>query len=169
MRVHGRPTRNDYETIKSEASALASEVEDITYAWSKNATDNYGFLGNILGVNEYEELTNINTYTIPIEPASSDTSITNARLTHERKWKEEEWDLIQTLWFIQKGFLRGIINNLRDALNEQYYSQLKHQLMAYQNVTPFQILEHLNDRWCPLDIKAKKALKDAYYTKWDVD
>jgi hypothetical protein len=41
--------------------------------------------------------------------------------------------------------------------------------MAYQNVTPFQILEHLNDRWCPLDIKAKKALQDTYYTKWDGD
>ena len=39
--------------------------------------------------------------------------------------------------------------------------------MAYQNISPFQILEHLNDRWCPLDVKAKKALKDAYYTKWD--
>ena len=26
---------------------------------------------------------------------------------------------------------------------------------------------HLNNRWCPLNAKAKKALKDAYYTKWD--
>ncbi len=44
---------------------------------------------------------------------------------------------------------------------------MKHRLTAYQNITPFQILEHLNDRCCPLDVKAKKALKDAYYTKWD--
>ncbi len=41
--------------------------------------------------------------------------------------------------------------------------------MVYHNVTSFQILERLNNRWCPLDIKAKKALKDAYYTKWDGD
>jgi hypothetical protein len=39
--------------------------------------------------------------------------------------------------------------------------------MAYQNITPFQILEHHNNRWCPLDVKAKKALKDAHYIKWD--
>ncbi len=32
MRVHGRPTRKDYELLKEEASALAREVEDITYA-----------------------------------------------------------------------------------------------------------------------------------------
>ncbi len=106
-------------------------------------------------------------YLAPIEPASSDPSITNATLSHEHKRKEEEWDLIQTLWFIQKGFLQGIVDNLRDALDEQYYSQLKHRLAAYQNVTPFQILEHLNDRWCSLDVKAKKALKDTYHTKWD--
>ncbi len=69
-RVHSRPTRCNYETLKEEASALASKVEDITYAWSKNATDDYGLLADILGANEYNELTNIDSYTIPLKPAS---------------------------------------------------------------------------------------------------
>jgi hypothetical protein len=133
----------------------------------KNATDNYGLLGDILGANEYNELTAIDTYAVPNEPASHDPTITNATLTHERRRKEEEWDLAHTSWFIRKGFLRGIVDNLRNALDEQYYVQLKHRLTAYRNVTPFQIMEHLNDHWCPLDVKAKKALKDVYYTKWD--
>jgi hypothetical protein len=150
-------------------STLASEVEDITYTWSKSATDNYGLLDNILGVNDYYKLTRISIYTIPMEPASYDPSINNAMPTHKRKCKEEDWDLIRAAWFIRKGFLRGIVDNLLDALDKQYYSQLKHRFMAYRNVTPFQILKHLNDRWCPLDVKAKKALKDAYYTKWDGD
>ncbi len=38
---------------------------------------------------------------------------------------------------------------------------------TYRNITPYQILEHLNNRWCPVDVKAKKELKKAYYTKWD--
>ncbi len=70
MRVHGRPTRRDYAILKEKACAPASEVEDITYAWSKNLMDNYGLLGDILGVNEYDDLTNISTYVIPNEPAS---------------------------------------------------------------------------------------------------
>ena len=168
-RVHGRPTRSDYETLKTETSALASKVEDITYAWSKNATENYGLLGDIIGLDEYDNLTSIDSYTIPTEPAAYDPAITNATPTHERKRREEEWDLIRTSWFIRKGFLRGIVDNLRDALDEQYYAQLKHRLTAYRNVTPFQLLEHLNNRWCPLDVQAKKALKEAYYTKWDGD
>jgi hypothetical protein len=168
-RVHGRPTQSDYKTLKSEAGALASKVEDITYAWSKNNTDNYGLLGDILGEDEYDEPTGIGTYTIPAKPTSYDPTVTNAMLTHERKQKEEEWELVRTSWFIRKGFLRGIVDNLRNALDEQYHSQLRHRLTAYCNVTPFQILDHLNNRWCPLDVKAKKALKDAYYMKWDGD
>ena len=117
-RVHGRPTRSDYETLKTETSALASEVEDITYPWSKNATDNYGLLGDIVGLDEYDNLTGINTYTAPTEPAAYDPAITNAMPTHKRKRREEEWDLIRTSWFIRKGFLRGIVDNLRDALDE---------------------------------------------------
>jgi hypothetical protein len=167
-RVHGRTTHRNYKTLKEEASALASKVEDITYAWSKNV-DNYGLLADILGTYEYNELTGINSYTIPCKPASYDPTITNAMLTHECKWKEVEWDLVRTSWLICKGFLRGVADNLCNALNEQYYSQLKHRLTAYRNITPHQILKHLNNRWCPLDVQAKKVLKKEYYTKWDAD
>jgi hypothetical protein len=168
-RVHGRPIQSDCKILKYEASALVSKVKDITYAWSKNNTDNYGLLGEILGEDEYDELTGIGTYTIPTKPVSYDLTITNTMFTHERKRKEEEWELVRTSWFIRKGFLRGIVDNLRDALNEQYYSQLRNRLTAYRNVTPFQILEQLNNCWCSLEVRAKKALKDAYYTKWDGD
>jgi hypothetical protein len=129
-RVYGRPTCRNYKTLKEEASALASKVEDITYAWSKNATDNYGLLANILGADKYNKLTGIDSYAIPCEPASYDPTITNATLTHKHKRKEVEWDLFRTTWFIHKGFLQGVINNLWGTLDKQYYSQLKHRLTA---------------------------------------
>jgi hypothetical protein len=144
-----------------------SEVEDITYAWSKNVTDNFGLLANIIGTDEYNKLTSIATYIIPTEPPSYNPTITNGTLTHERKHKEEDWELGRTSWYIRKGFLKGAVDNLCDAIDEQYYSQLCHCLTAYRNITPYQILEHLNDCWWPLNVQAKKALKQAYYTKWD--
>jgi hypothetical protein len=72
---------------------------------------------------------------------------------------EEEWELIWTLWFIRKGFLRGVVDNLWETLNKQYCSQFRLWLTVYRNITPYQILEHLNNRWYPLDVKAKKELK----------
>ncbi len=124
-RVHGWPTQSNYKTLESNASALASKVEDITYAWSKSATDNYGLLGNILGVDKYNKITGISTYTIPMEPTSYNLSISNTMPTHKSKRKEEDWDLICTTWFIRKGILQGIVDDLRDPLDEQHYSQLK--------------------------------------------
>jgi hypothetical protein len=43
-RIHGCPSRSDYETIKQEAAAIASKVKDITYDWSPNKAtgDEYG-------------------------------------------------------------------------------------------------------------------------------
>jgi hypothetical protein len=57
--------------------------------------------------------------------------------------------------------------NMRDVLDEQYYSQLKNINTAYRNTTPIQILVHLNTHWCPLDVQARKIIKKEFYTNWD--
>ena len=53
-------------------------------------TTDYGLLGDILGVDKYDNLTGINTYAIHAEPSSFYPTINNATLTHKRKCKEEE-------------------------------------------------------------------------------
>ncbi len=61
-RIHRRPTQNDYELLKKEASDLASKVENITFTWSCNTAtgDEYGLLAEIIGPAEYTHLTNLN-------------------------------------------------------------------------------------------------------------
>ncbi len=44
----------------------------------------------------------------------------------------------------QEGFLRGVTANMCNALDKNWYSQLKHIHTAYHNMTPIQLLEHLN-------------------------
>ena len=58
-KVNRRHTRRDYEVLKEEACAPASEVDNITYAWSKNLMDNYRLIADILGVKQYDDLTGI--------------------------------------------------------------------------------------------------------------
>ena len=167
-RIHGRPTRHSYETLKKEASDLASEVDNLTFAWCRDPVtgEEYGLLAEIIGDAEYTHLTN-QTWQLEVEPASYDPTITAATVTHMRKRMEEEWEEKRESWFTRKGFLRGVTMNMRDALDEQYYSQLKHVNTAYRNTTPLQILEHLDTRWCPLDVQARKILKKEFYTDWD--
>ncbi len=78
--------QSNYKTLKSNTSALASKVKDITYARSKSARmDNYGLLGDSLGVNKYYKLTGISTYAIPAEPALYDPSMNYLMPTHKQK------------------------------------------------------------------------------------
>ena len=101
------------------------------------------------------------------EIRASRPAITVATPTHTRKRLEEEWERIHTCWYIWKGFLKGVTANFHNALNEQFYAQLRNRHSAYRNITAFQILKHLNTIWCPLDAQAKKKLKDAYFANWD--
>ena len=86
----------DYNTLKEEASALASNVEDITYPWSKDSAGEYGLLADITGDAEYTHITGITTYQVPTEPAAYKAAITNATAKHTQKQKEEEWELTRT-------------------------------------------------------------------------
>jgi len=58
--------------------------------------------------------------------------------------------------------------NLRDAMDEQYYSKLKHSIVGYKNVTTIQILDHLEKVWVTMNTKEKKKIKADYYKPWDV-
>ena len=57
-RIHGRPTRQDYELLKKEASDLASEVDNITFTWSHDTAtgEEYGLLAEIIGDVKYTHL-----------------------------------------------------------------------------------------------------------------
>jgi hypothetical protein len=85
-RIHGRPTRNDYKTLKKEASNLASKVEDITFDWSQdtNTGNEYGLLAEIISKPKYTLLTGIQ-WVQEVEPVKYNAAIAAATTTHTRK------------------------------------------------------------------------------------
>ena len=155
-RIHGRPTRSDYEIIKHKAATLASKVEDITYAWSRDPNTGERVRAPSQTTRSRRirpSETGIDMYVGENKPSTYDPSITDTTPTHTpRKCLEEEWERVRTCWYIRKGFLKGVTAKFCDALDEQFYAQLRHCHSAYRNITPFQILEHLNTTWCPLEV-----------------
>ena len=145
-KIHGRPTQSDYENRKKEAADLASELDDITYAWSRCPIgQEFGLLAEIIGEDKYLYLTGL-TWFQESKPATYDPNIDDTTATHTRKRMEQEWERTRKTWAIRKGFLRGVAANFRDALDKNWYSQLKDVHTAYRNTTPIQILEHLDTR-----------------------
>ncbi len=167
-RTHGRPTCHNYETLKKEASDLASKVDNLTFDWCRDPAtgEEYGLLAEIISDVKYTQFTNL-IWQQEVEPASYDPAITATTVTHTRKWMEEEWEEKRESLFIRKRFIHGVTMNMRNTLDKQYYSQLKHVNTAYRNTTPIQILKHLDTRWCPLNVQTCKILKEEFYADWD--
>ena len=78
------------------------------------------------------------------EPGPYDPDINDTTPTHAQKRMEHEWEHTHETWAIRKGFLRWVAANMREALDKNWYCQLKHLHTAYRNVQPIQILNHLN-------------------------
>ncbi len=125
-KIHGHLSRNNYENLKKEAFDLACESDNITYKWSRSATgEEYGLLAKIIGKDKYNHLTNL-TWVQETEPSNYNPAITDATVTHSRKRMEQEWQCTCKTWAIRKGFLRIVTANMRNGLDKNWYSQLKH-------------------------------------------
>jgi hypothetical protein len=101
-RIHGRPTRQDYKTLKKEAPDLESKVDNLTFAWSRDPAnvEEYGLLAEIIGKVKYTHLTNL-LWIQEVELSRYNPAITNTTPTHTRKHMEEEWEEKRKSWYIQ--------------------------------------------------------------------
>ena len=64
---------------------LASELEDITYDWTRSPTGKeYGLLAELIGEDEYQHLTNL-TWEQETEPGPYDPAIDDTTPRHARK------------------------------------------------------------------------------------
>ena len=168
--THGKPSRSNYIAWRKELELIATgyDVSD-TYGWSVDAAgNNYGCLHLTMDDNDYQNRTTITTYVEPTEPAHYDPNINASTPTFQRKQLEEEQEQMKHDFFTWTGASRGMAENLRDAMEEQYYSELKHSIVGYKNVKTLQILEHLDTHWVTMNTREKKKIKADYYKPWDV-
>ena len=104
-KIHGCPTRSNYENLKKEAADLASKLDDIKYAWSRCPIGReFGLLAKIIGEDECLHLTGL-TWVQESKPATYDPNIDDTTATHTRKRMEQEWEHTRETWAIRKGFL----------------------------------------------------------------
>ena len=161
--VHGRPSRIDRNTLREELCAAASEIE-----MPFEQAGDYGLLGEIMEDEEYTALTGLE-YAEPIEPENYDSDITEDMPDHERKRMEASHIEYQEAWYTRRGALRGLCDNIRDALDVKYFQALKRPVIAYKKVTVKEYINHLDSKWCKLDTRVVKLMKNHYYRGWQVE
>ena len=69
-------------------------------------------------------------------------------------------------WVILRGFMKGMSENIRDALDLEYYEDLEHVDHGYRNVKPINYVNHLETEHCPCDEQAAKDCREHFFRGW---
>ena len=161
-RIHGRPKWLQMRQMSREMRKQAIKFR-VSYDWSGN----YGLQAIVVGAARYAtDHPTLPAYVRPTEPAAnpplpgnaSGLQIRIADGNHERTHKD---------WARVCGFVRGMGENVQDAVDQRYWSGLDHVEYGYLNVWPEDYLNHFTTRFCPLDSQAIDEVKEEYKRGWD--
>ena len=80
-------------------------------------------------------------------------------------WNLEN-DLERQAWAVVNGFEIVIYKNVREALDLQYYEQIKQPTFGYKRHIFRDYIIHLKAHWCRLDVKTIKNIKQYWKHSW---
>ena len=164
-RIPGKLTRRDYITLKNEAQEGACEIES-GYEWSGE----FGHLPLVTGAAEFLRITTADgtplVYVPEIQPAAFNPTITANTSEYQARKKTAEWEEKRECWYALMGTNEGLCHNMRDAIDEMYYKQLKQPIIGYRGLKIKDYLDHLETKWCKLNTANIKEMKSNYYQKW---
>ena len=147
-RIHGRPSRADYDRMIRELSDYAITVNLPAYTWSTDAAtgNSYGALPLVIGANAYLNKTGL-VFTMPGQPPAFSTRINgNTGELNKAKYTAEHEEIKEN-FAVLKGAEQGMCDNIRDALDLTYYEQLHDETLGYSQVTVREFLDHLSNKW----------------------
>ena len=128
----------------------------------------HGLIGERTKAAEFRQITGKeDPYSPTKKPLLYDEDIDHDELTREEVKMAEVMHLkLHTLWLICKGALAGVGEQIRAALDKKGYKRLEKKIIGYKKVTVCEYFEHLNKKWCPLEIPVIKQLKADFYREW---
>ena len=162
-RIHGRPTYQHFCTLSRECQEVAFEI-NVGYAWCADL----GLSPLIVGAAAHHRDTG-KIFTEPVQPPNVNARIVTGTTVAERAQYAAEHDELKEWFAMVKGFRGGSTENIRDALDEAYYRQLKHVCLGYRRVNPRSYFANLEFHWCKLDTATIKKIKAAFRTPWGED
>lgn len=165
-RIVGRPNIRDRNNLYEELCESASAV-DLSFKWSiGDDGTNYGALAEVMETAAYTALSG-KTWTNETLPAPFDAGITAATTAYNASKRSAEHEDRRYAFATLVGIRKGCTENIRDAMDAQYYQQLKKKTIGYKKVTIKEYIAHLDDQWCKLDTVTMVEMKNGFFKTWD--
>ena len=158
-KIHGRPTLADVDGLFEEVCQLLTDV-DSTY----DHAGKFGCLFLALDDEKYCHVTGNDKEAIN-EPDSTPTYPARASQSEIQDIKDKHNVEVQA-WATQQAVEEAVVELLKNALDEQYYKQLKKKLIGYKRVTILEFFDHLG-KWTTVTNQVKRTLRNDYYSGWN--
>jgi hypothetical protein len=157
-KVNGQPTSNDLDLLEEELIAIAASIP-VVLGGGLN-----GHAGIMLSDVDYATMAPGTPFVAPLNPSVYPIGVTAANcLQMEAKHKEQ---INQFHTFAGVGM--GLKDLILKAIDEDYLLEIKHERVAFLNVTAAQMLTHLCNRWGVVDFVDITALMSECDAPWSV-
>ncbi len=141
-KINGQPTNKDIDLLDDELTAIASSFP------SKLGGGMHGHAGLIKSAADYDNFAPRTPFVLPPNPGHYPAGPIPAV---QRAQREAEHKALIVQFQTCIGVSKGLKDQILTAVDEDYVLELRDEGIAYLNVTPFQMLTHLCDRWGSMD------------------
>jgi hypothetical protein len=151
--VHGQPTNQDIELLKNELLRVASSY------YSELGGGAHEHASLLLSAVDYEAMAPGTPFVVPANPGVYPAGVIPAaqRLQQEAKHKA----LIKQFQACV-GLAKGLKELIMKAIDKDFLLELRAQQTGYLNVTPFQMMTHLQTWWGALDFVVMSECDSAW-------
>jgi hypothetical protein len=133
-KIVGRPTIRDRNNLVDELCEASVDI-DLSFTWSiGDDGTNYGALAEVMETAAYTTLSG-QTWINETLPAAFDSTIVTTTSAYNLSKRSAEHEDKRYAFATLVGMRKGLTENIRDALEPQYYQQLKARTIGYKKVT----------------------------------
>ena len=157
-KIQGQPTTKDIDRLDEELTAIASSFP------SELGGGAHGHAGLIKSVADYAVFAPATPFVVPANPGHYPAGPIPAV---QRVQREAEHKALIVQFQTCTGVAKGLKDLILQAVDEDFLLELRDEGVAYLNVTPFQMLTHLRDRWGSMDYVDITALLAECNSPWN--
>ncbi len=157
-KIQGQPTTKDIDCLDEELTAIASSFP------SELGGGAHGHAGLIKSAADYALFAPATPFVVPANPGHYPAGPIPA-VQHVQREAEHKALIVQ--FQMCTGVAKGLKDLILQAVNEDFLLELHDEGVAYLNVTPFQMLTDLRDRWGSMDYVDITALLTECDSPWN--
>ncbi len=157
-KVNGQPTSNDLDLLEEELIAIAASISTILGGGLN------GHAGMLLSDVDNATLAPGTPFVAPLNLGIYPIGVTAANRSRMEAEHKEQINQFHTF----AGVGMGLKDLILKAIDKDYLLGIKHEHVAFLNVTAAQMLTHLRNRWGVVDFVDITALMSECDVPWSV-